>query len=253
MRTLKKTGLCPMRCQFREGDVDRIVKNILEKIEVKCVNEKCDKMIPYSNLKSHYFECPHSLYKCTNEGCDFIGKKEAFKTHSEKCEFRIISCSFCAGKLREIDTKIHKEKYCPEVEVLCEFCGGKYKRKEYLEEHFSATNCNVECLKQQIANLRSENSSLKKENEKLKQKSQSKSKSKEKNSVKNDLQQTKKANKNRSVFDVNLIDLNLFRKGKENDKGTINKTAEKGDKSIGEVKEKVNRDNNMERESMKEH
>lgn len=162
VKILNKTGLCPMRCHFLALEIDRIVKNILDNIEVKCLNKDCKERMHYSQLQSHYFECKHSLYMCLNQGCTFQGKKKEIEKHEADCEFKRIYCEYCNGVIRVLDKKSHIEIFCPNVDVLCPQCGQIFKRKFYLEKHFSDYNSNVNCLQKQVENLKKENKRLKK-------------------------------------------------------------------------------------------
>ena len=53
----KKSKDCPFKCQNPEFVYCRIINNLLSKLNFKCKN-KCDDIIPFEKLESHYeYEC----------------------------------------------------------------------------------------------------------------------------------------------------------------------------------------------------
>ena len=167
---VKKTGSCPNGCQFIPMELDRIVKNILDNLEIKCINKDCKERVHYSDLVEHYYKCKESYYYCTNKGCSFKGKIVDIEKHYDKCQYKHVQCEYCHCILRKMDVKPHIQVYCPNVDVICGLCNQTFKRKFYLEAHYSESNQNVNCLQKQIENLKSENLKLKEENQKLKYK-----------------------------------------------------------------------------------
>ena len=149
-----KFNKCPYRCDavgFRE--ITRNEMNFLDKINLKCNNEGCNKYINYSNYKSHLEKCELRLYHCKNEPCKEQGYLKNMIDHSKICIYRLIVCNKCKQLVKFCDERNHKKDICPEKIVKCNLCGSEMKREIYLKDHKSDNNENVNCLKNQIKKL----------------------------------------------------------------------------------------------------
>ena len=63
----KKSKECPFKCQNPEFVYCRIINNLLLKLNFKCKN-KCDEIIPFEKLESHYeYECKKIDFKEKNK------------------------------------------------------------------------------------------------------------------------------------------------------------------------------------------
>ena len=85
---LKKKNNCPFRCKnprFRES---RVIKNLLEKLKIKCPFG-CDDIIQYGDLDSHKGTCINTSYKqkCT----DYEKKIKELENKNKELEIKIKS------------------------------------------------------------------------------------------------------------------------------------------------------------------
>ena len=146
--------ICPFKCDsytFRE--ITRNERNYLNKINIKCSNQGCPEYIPYFSYKNHFEKCKFRKYHCKNDPCNKEGYINEMIEHSKICKYRRVVCQKCNQKVKNCEMKIHSKEQCPEIIVICNYCGKKMKRGIYLKEHKSDNNTNSNCLKAQMEHL----------------------------------------------------------------------------------------------------
>ena len=131
---------CPMcRELFVQKDIDRILKNIMDKLLLRCGNcEKYNIVLKISKVKvseyiNHLKKCDYSDYQCLT--CKKIishSKKDCLE-HAHFCGYSDSSCCYCLKSLKLYLKKEHETK-CGEELVECEFCQTKLERKK-IENH----------------------------------------------------------------------------------------------------------------------
>ena len=130
---------CPIcRDLFIRKELDRILKNILDKLLLKCQN--CEKYgfvksnkIKVSQYLEHLKNCNYSDYQClTCKKIILHSKRECFE-HAHFCGYSDSSCCYCLKSIKKYLKKEHETK-CGEELVECDFCNTKLERK-YLENH----------------------------------------------------------------------------------------------------------------------
>ncbi|MCQ2816292.1 MAG: hypothetical protein MJ252_03400 [archaeon] len=72
---------CPLcrdnKFKFRKNI---FASKLLEELDTKCPYG-CNKMIKYSNIKLHKYECENSQFKCSIDNCKFEGRKDESLKH----------------------------------------------------------------------------------------------------------------------------------------------------------------------------
>ena len=136
-KTCKNTNICPLcRGEFGQKELDRTLKNILEKLLLKCPN--CDKYcksinkinkIKVSEYIKHISNCEYSNYKCLICKKIIQHSKQKCLEHAHFCGYRDASCCYCSKSIKTYLLKEHEIK-CGEELVPCELCESKYERKK---------------------------------------------------------------------------------------------------------------------------
>ncbi len=114
-----------------------IVKNCIEKAQVKCMsfNEGCEFVSSLKDLKDHYEnQCEFKLTKCKNTLCFYKTLKIKILEHEEICEFKEFNCEFCSELVRVVKAEEH-ESTCDGREVLCDANCGQFVKKRHMELH----------------------------------------------------------------------------------------------------------------------
>ena len=124
---------CPIcRDNFEKKEIDRILKNILGKLLLRCPN--CDKYsksikIKVSEYINHIKSCDYSDYQClTCKKTIPHSKKDCFE-HAHFCGYSDSLCCYCSKTVKKYLKKEHEIK-CGEELVQCEFCKEKLERKK---------------------------------------------------------------------------------------------------------------------------
>lgn len=81
-----------------------IIRNMVDDLLVRCVNEGCDESVPRASLKSHVAEkCPHTLCYCKDVMCNGEVKR---KHALEACLHVITNCEHCQVETSKIDLEV---------------------------------------------------------------------------------------------------------------------------------------------------
>ena len=146
--------ICPFRCDsFTFREITRNEKDFLNNIKLKCTNFGCSQYISYCEYISHLEKCPFRKFHCKNDPCKIEGYFNEMLAHSQICKYKKEICKNCKQKVKFCDLNKHQNSECPEIIVICKFCGTKMKRGIYLKDHKSDKNDNPNCLKIQIQKL----------------------------------------------------------------------------------------------------
>ena len=119
------------RNDFRPKELDRTLKNIIDKLLLKCKNcEKFKKItrVKVSNYLNHLKCCDYSDYQCLI--CKKIIQNSRFKCyeHAHFCGYSDSYCTYCSKYIKLYIKKEHEIK-CGEEMIPCEFCNIKFERK----------------------------------------------------------------------------------------------------------------------------
>ena len=125
-----KCAMC--RELFEKKELDRVLKNILGKLLLKCRN--CEKHLKSNKIKvseyiNHLKNCDYSDYQCLI--CKKIiphSKKDCLE-HAHFCGYSDSFCCYCSKNIKKYLKKEHETK-CGEELVQCEFCEEKLERKK---------------------------------------------------------------------------------------------------------------------------
>ena len=92
---LKSTGKCPNRCKYETIELSRTIKNLLNKVQIKCLNNEkgCNEMIGYEQYENHYKNCNYNLWKC--KGCGLQDIKQKILAHIDDCDKNKEQCPYC--------------------------------------------------------------------------------------------------------------------------------------------------------------
>ena len=120
-----KCAMC--RELFEKKELDRVLKNILGKLLLKCRN--CEKHLKSNKIKvseyiNHLKNCDYSDYQCLI--CKKIiphSKKDCLE-HAHFCGYSDSFCCYCSKNIKKYLKKEHETK-CGEELVQCEFCEEK--------------------------------------------------------------------------------------------------------------------------------
>jgi hypothetical protein len=93
-------------------NVDKTLKNILNKISLKCPRSShgCEKILNYEALEIHLKTCAKSLYRC--KFCYFRGSIEECLIHDQTCEPSLSTCFMCKDKIKTRKIDDHTQEVC---------------------------------------------------------------------------------------------------------------------------------------------
>ena len=133
-QTKEKCPIC--RNEFKPKELDRTLKNILDKLLLKC--KKCEKYKRSTKIKTseyinHLKNCDYSDYQCLFCKKIIQNSKQKCYEHAHFCGFSDSYCSYCKKSIKLFIKKEHEIK-CGEEMVPCEFCNIKFERKK-MENH----------------------------------------------------------------------------------------------------------------------
>jgi hypothetical protein len=173
---IKNSNRCPNNHKYKESQVSRLAKNLLENILFKCRNFNlgCTNQIKYGNYLKHV-ETECDFIKCKCHGCNLQFTKRNILEHVNKCELFEDKCKYCYSMYKRKDLRSHmiicdmrECKFCKKIfrkdqienheifkceerMLTCEFCKMKYKRKN---EYFHSKEL---CFKEVVKNMQTEN------------------------------------------------------------------------------------------------
>ncbi len=133
---LKKKSTCPNRCKYQEGELSRILRNLLNKIKLKCPNNYlgCNETIIYENFEKHVKSCEYSEWKCLGEGCNFRGNKQAVIDHTTNgCSSLMEKCKYCKRSFKISEYMDHFSN-CDKMAETCVYC-GMYITRQNINNH----------------------------------------------------------------------------------------------------------------------
>ena len=154
-KTCQIKNTCPIcRDEFKEKELERILKNILDKLLLRCQNcEKYNKKLNLNKIKvsqyvNHLSNCEFSDYQCLVCKIIIQHSKQKCYEHAHFCGYSDSTCSYCSKSIKLYLKKEHEVK-CGEELIPCEFCQTQLERKK-MENHkknlclFRIIKCN-EC------------------------------------------------------------------------------------------------------------
>ena len=119
----KRDANCPnCRKEFKKNTrVSRILKNMLNKIKLKCHNEGCKEVTEHENYEHHLNNCDFAQYICKVSGCNFQSHKKAIIEHLLNCDYLEVNCEFCSLITLKNSIKDHY-LICPKFKKFCPVC-----------------------------------------------------------------------------------------------------------------------------------
>lgn len=111
-KSLKNSFKCPIRYQYKSKEINKLLKNILDKVQLKCLNSGCSEIINYGILTNHLKSCDYGFFKCVNEGCNYTETRIKVLEHFRKFPFQVFFCEFC----KETYKGKHLEIQCLQIQ-----------------------------------------------------------------------------------------------------------------------------------------
>ena len=132
----KNVLVCP-KCDSNLKEISKFKKNIMDSINIKCINLECNAKILFQNLNSHLQMCGFSKFKCMSLACDYVDYFDKIEEHSKYCKFKIKICSYCDLNLDSDD--VEHEKNCRIRLIYCPLCDIRVPKIHFMEHNLE--NC----------------------------------------------------------------------------------------------------------------
>lgn len=119
---------------------NRLVDNLLDKLEVKCPNnaELCEWIGPRSTAEKHVRDrCAYTMVACAAEGCS---QKIIRGAAARSCLHYDAECMACSQTIDMSREQQHLNTVCAMYQAPCKACGKKVIRKD-LPSHIAACWC----------------------------------------------------------------------------------------------------------------
>lgn len=115
--------MCPLcKCAMSVDSMNSnlLVRNLIEKTNVRCENVGCPWTGHLHRLDGHLCnECEYRLMICTNDGCSVRVPQNQLDAHvREECPFRHITCEYCCKSFKSDDFTGHIES-CELRPIVC--------------------------------------------------------------------------------------------------------------------------------------
>ena len=107
---------CPFKCQNKQlKSSSQNLKDILSKLEFKCLNKGCGQILNYNDVKRHDKICDFQEMICPNKGCDKKLIKKNLENHVlNECQFSLVKCPYCDYQFNRNDISKH-QKSCASI------------------------------------------------------------------------------------------------------------------------------------------
>ena len=104
---------CPFGCENKNlKPASNGITNLLNNLKFKCINEGCEEIINYIDVKTHENLCPFQKMICPNKECnEQLIKKDIEKHIKDDCKYTMIKCENCGYKFPRHQMPTH-EKMC---------------------------------------------------------------------------------------------------------------------------------------------
>lgn len=142
-----KCPACKVNANMKDVVINKVAKDLIDKLTIKCRNSERKEKVEYENLNRHLNEeCLFSTIKCTL-GCKAKFLRKDKNNHAEVCPEATLICDydFVAYKRRNKETHM---KECPKMIIKCEVpnCNMSFRR-EQLDAHLQneCTENELEC------------------------------------------------------------------------------------------------------------
>ena len=162
---------CPNRCKNQFKPVNRILKNMINSVQVNCIffHKGCKEMLNYENYDKHIENCDYGPYMC--DRCNFVDSKDKVISHCKVCfsydnnsyDGNRIRCKYCNityGNdssefidIEKIKVNIKKliihEYLCNEQMMHCMFCERKFRLLDF-RKHIINNKCQIYQLENKV-------------------------------------------------------------------------------------------------------
>jgi hypothetical protein len=131
---------CPTcREEFEIKSLNRKLRAILEKTEVRCTNNGCPakETMSYKAILTHADVCSNKELFCPL-GCLYGLSRtsaESAVEHLQTCPKALVICNLCKDVIPRENLAKHDAEKCREVKIPCQYCKIQIKRKNQTE-HF---------------------------------------------------------------------------------------------------------------------
>jgi hypothetical protein len=142
---IRNKNRCPNAHDYKEAQVNRLAKNLLENILLTCPNSNsgCTNQIKYGNYLKHVdTDCDYIDYTC--HGCKLVDKKKIVAMHINVCELVDEKCGFCSSMFKRKDLSNHV-KNCDERTIECGYCDKVFKNIEYNNHEMNCDEKMITC------------------------------------------------------------------------------------------------------------
>ena len=156
---------CPFGCKKKSIKNTSVgIINLLKNLKFKCINEGCNSIIPYDEVKKHDSVCDYQKVKCTNKRCKKRVLKKELEYHvKNECKYSLVKCQYCKSEYFRKEINEH-EKLCSITYQLIQ----NYKKGNPINEmnniDNNITNLNERYFSKYLQNLSMNISQILKEN-----------------------------------------------------------------------------------------
>jgi WD40 repeat protein len=166
------SGLCPNRCRLVLKPVNRIVKNMINQIKIKCIFffKGCKEILNHEKFENHINTCEFGPYLCLAKNCYSVDILSKMTSHTKFCEYfnmlknfgsRVFAeknqsklktiCPYCKDNFQENTILVHSF-LCERQSVVCKTCDVRMSLREY-RNHDLNNSCLLNQYENRIANL----------------------------------------------------------------------------------------------------
>ena len=162
---------CPNRCKNEFKSVNRILKNMINSVQVNCIffHKGCKEMLNYENYDKHIENCIYGPSIC--DRCNFVDTNDKVINHCKVCfnydknyyDGSRIRCKYCnvtygndSNEFIDVDKiKINimkliiHEYLCNEQMMNCNFCERKFRLLDF-RKHIINNKCQIYQLENKV-------------------------------------------------------------------------------------------------------
>ena len=105
---------CPFGCKSKNLKPSSMgIRNLLDKLIFKCLNEGCNEKIPYSNVRQHDQSCEFAKITCPSQNCGIQLPKKDMEYHiKNECKFSFVTCKYCGYEFPKNKINEHENICC---------------------------------------------------------------------------------------------------------------------------------------------
>ncbi|KAH6851112.1 hypothetical protein B0I37DRAFT_373224 [Chaetomium sp. MPI-CAGE-AT-0009] len=144
-RALETQPRCPIDRQPIDKTKDYvrlplIIKDQLDRLQVKCPNRGCDYQCSREHIEGHYERrCEYTQVRCPDPTCSqLVPRRDAAAENG--CMHQDVTCEFCDEKVTFVELNSHYDYDCKDAMVECPDC------KEHVVRHYLVKHQAQDCV-----------------------------------------------------------------------------------------------------------